>query len=179
MADERNEDQADTGTNQQTRSPQSAFGNQGQQASAFGSQQEQDNGGTSGQPIGGNDSSTGSGTTLTQGADFGGQSASGQAQPGGSGNSETLTADQGSNAGSGTTTGGSSGGSSGEGFIGAHGSGSDDDLQDGGSPRSGGNASSANATGGSDFADQGQGALDDEDDSDSGSAVGGFTGSGI
>ena len=36
--------------------------------------------GTSGQPIGGNDSNTGTGTTSSQGADFGGQSSSGQAQ---------------------------------------------------------------------------------------------------
>jgi hypothetical protein len=37
-------------------------------------------GSTSGQPIGGNDSGTGSGTPLTQGAEFGGQAATGQTE---------------------------------------------------------------------------------------------------
>lgn len=82
-------------------------------------------GGTSGQPIGGNDSSTGSGTTLSQGADFGGQSATGQAQQN-DGSGDTLTTDQSSESSSQS----SQGGSQGEGFIGSQGSGSDDSLQD-------------------------------------------------
>ena len=95
-----------------------------------------------GQPIGGNDSNTGSGTTLTQGADFGGQSSSGQTQSSG-GSGDTLTADQDSGFGQGTTSnaggssvgrdqtsGGSSGIGGGEGFIGSQGSGSDDYLQE-------------------------------------------------
>jgi hypothetical protein len=53
---------------------------------------------------------------------------------------------------------GSSSRSSDENFIGSQGTGSGDYLQEGGS--------SGNATGGSDFAEQGQGALD-EDDSNS------------
>ena len=109
-------------------------------------------GGTSGQPIGGNDSSTGSGTTLSQGADFGRQSATGQAQQN-DGSGDTLTTDQSSESSSQS----SQGGSQGEGFIGSQGSGSDDYLQDK-------NPSGENATGGSDFANQGRGALDEEED---------------
>jgi hypothetical protein len=107
--------------------------------------------GMSGQPIGGNDSNTGTGTTLTQGADFGGQSATGQAQPN-DGSGDTRTADQRSSA-----------SSRDEGFIGSQSGQSDDYLREK-------NPSGAAATGGSDFARQGRGALDEEDDeSDSGS----------
>jgi hypothetical protein len=61
--------------------------------------------------------------------------------------------------------GASGGGSTGEGFIGAQGTGSDDYLQ----KREGATgASSAQATDGSDFAQQGRGALDDEDDESGG-----------
>src|SRR6476619_2927278 len=59
---------------------QSTMSNQGSEGS-FGGQSQTD--GMSVQPIGGNDSNTGSGTTLSQGAEFGGQSSTGQAQSGG------------------------------------------------------------------------------------------------
>jgi hypothetical protein len=129
----------------------------------------------SGQPIGGNDSNTGTGTTLTQGADFGGQSASGQAQPS-NGSGQTMTANRDSGSGQGTTSnaggstvgsdqtsGGSSGTSGGQGFIGSQGSGSDDYLQQGGSQENL-RSSGSDATGGSDFASEGRGALDEDDD---------------
>ena len=100
MADERDEDQFDTeGQSKQQTTGQQGQQNelgqqQGQQAGGLGSQQSMsgqdsgsqgsDLGAGSGQPIGGNDSRTGSGTTMSQGADFGGQSATGQTQSGGS-----------------------------------------------------------------------------------------------
>jgi hypothetical protein len=164
------------------------------------------------QPIGGNDSATGSGTPLTQGAEFGGDSVVGQTQPGSGseprrsmgthgtefgqfgdatgpsgqqGQSGTGQADLGSQAGS-TLAGrsdqqelGDVGGeidqpasygggirgrqsnSEGEGFILQQDSGSDD-LQGRASP------SSANATGGSDFAPQGRGATEDEEQEETG-----------
>ena len=111
------------------------------------------NDGTSGQPIGGNDTNTGTGTTLTQGADFAGQSATGQTQPN-DGRGDTLATDE-----SGSSTQSGQRGPQGEGFIGSQGSGSDEYLQDQ-------NPSGADATGGSDFANQGRGALDKEDESD-------------
>jgi hypothetical protein len=95
-------------------------------------------GGMGGQPIGGNDSNTGSGTTLTQGAEFGGQSSSDRTQ---SSSGET---------GGGLGTGGSAGGTTGEGFILHQGSGTD--------------ASSAEATEGEDFAAEGRGALEGEEE---------------
>lgn len=119
----------------------------------------------SGQPIGGNDSNTGSGTALTQGADFGGQSSSGQAQSSGS---DKLKSDQGPGVGTQSTSEGSvppdptDKDSSGRGFIGSKGSGSDEHVQDN-------QDASSKATEGSDFADQGRGALDnDGNESDSG-----------
>ena len=182
MVDERDDDQFDgkESSAQATagqRSDQSEYGSQGRQTmgnqgaegsfggESVGSQSGSAdrngssiaggaNDGMSGQPIGGNDSNTGSGTTLTQGADFQGQSSSGQAQPTAG---DTLTTDQG----------GAGANNSGQGFIGSQGSGSDDYVQD----RTGSeSSSSAEATGASDFANEGRGALDDENDDESGSS---------
>jgi hypothetical protein len=161
-------------------------------------------GGTGGQPIGGNDSGTGSGTPLTQGAEFGGEAATATVQPGSGsmprrsmgtrgsefgefgdatgpagqkGQSGTGQADLGSQADA-TLAGhtdqqdlgdvdqpASYGGgiegrqpeTEGEGFILQQGSGSDD-LQQRKS------ASSADATGGSDFAPEGRGATEDDEE---------------
>ncbi|MFL6765933.1 MAG: hypothetical protein ACJ8FO_12135 [Sphingomicrobium sp.] len=75
MADPSNDEKFDKGKEKQViggqQSHRSEYGRQGDQTDA-----------SSGQPIGGNDSGTGSGTPLTQGAKFGGQSATGQAQTG-------------------------------------------------------------------------------------------------
>jgi len=130
--------------------------NQGAEGSFGGQSSGSD---SDGQPIGGNDSNTGSGTTLTHGADFEGQSSSGQTQTSGNFGQGTTSSAGGSSVGSDQTSGGSSGLSGGEGFIGSQGSGSDDYLQE----RDGSNSpSSSEATDGSDFAKQGRGALDDE-----------------
>lgn len=175
MASERDEDQLG-GTEDRSSNDRETTGQQGQQ-SEFG----QDDG-TSGQPIGGNDSATGTGTTLSQGADFNskgssGQSSSGQSQPSDS-SADTLASDQGDSFGQGTTSnaggssvgtdqtsGGSSGTSGGEGFIGSQGGGSDDLIH------------GESSSGGSDFAKQGRGALD-EDEDESGSSSEGSGGSG-
>ena len=151
--------QAQQPTGQQAQQP---TGQQGQ-PSEFGQQQgQQPTGQQGGQPIGGNDSQAGSGTPLSQGSEFGGQSSSGQTQPS-SGGADTLTSDQGPGVGTQST----SCNSSDEGFIGSQDSGSDDYLQDRGSEPSG--SSSAEATEGSDFAKQGRGALEgDEEDSETG-----------
>ncbi|HWI89403.1 MAG TPA: hypothetical protein VNS11_09225 [Sphingomicrobium sp.] len=149
--------------------------------------------GMGGQPIGGDDSNTGSGTTLTQGADFGGQSATGQAQPssgsepprsmgthgtefgqmsdydrsGQQGQSGTGQADLGTQSDAtlsghtdqqdfGTDQPGSVAGATGrqdEGFM---------------ARQPAGSSSSADATSGSDFAREGRGALDEDDESESG-----------
>ncbi|MFL6829554.1 MAG: hypothetical protein ACJ8D5_02905 [Sphingomicrobium sp.] len=185
-------------------------------------------GSSGGQPIGGNDNQTGSGTTLSQGADVGGQSSSGQSSSGQAGTgsepprsmgtrgsefgqfgdatgpagqqgqSGTGQADLGSQADTtlagrtdqqdlgtdqpGRVGGAGSSGPTGKGFIGAQGTGSDDDLQDQqGSSRGAASPSGADATGGSDFARQGRGALDEEseeDESGAGSTGGGFSGGG-
>jgi hypothetical protein len=168
-----------------------------------------------GQPIGGNDSATGSGTPLTQGAEFGEDNTAGQTQPGSGseprrsmgtrgtefghfgdatgpagqqGQSGTGQADLGSQAGStlagrtdqqdlgeaggevdqpGSYGGGIAGRQSntqGEGFILQQGSGSDD-------PQQRDSAASAEASGGTDFASQGRGSADDEEQGgESGSA---------
>lgn len=88
-----------------------------------------------------------------------GQSSTGQTDFGKSGDTDTLIDKPGFGQGTGSTgTGGNpasqspggTGGSQG-GFVGSQGGASDDDLQEG-------------ATGGSDFASQGQGALDDQDE---------------
>src|ERR671913_479506 len=82
MAEQRDEEEfgGTEGSNEQQ-----TTGQQGQQ-SQFGQQQGKSPTGQSGQPIGGNDSSTGSGPPLSQGSEFGaqsgGQSSSGQAQSG-------------------------------------------------------------------------------------------------
>jgi hypothetical protein len=191
MADERDEDQFD--------------GNQGggrQRPRSEDDRQRDQTAGSSGQPMGGNDSATGSGTPLTQGSgsepprsmgtrgtEFG-QFGDANAPAGQQGQSGTGQADLGSQAATtlagrsdqqdlGIDQPGSVGGASGrqgEGFIGAQGSGSDDYLQEGGPGGLSGDASgasSAEATGGADFARQGRGALDDEDD-ESGSGGGSF-----
>jgi hypothetical protein len=184
MGDASNEEKFDKGKEKQViggqQSHRSEYGGQGDQTEAAG------------QPIGGTDSATGSGTALTQGAEFGGQAATGSGseprrsmgthgdefgqmsdydRSGQQGQSSTGQADLGSQAGS--TLGGRSdqqdldvdqpgrvGGASdlqGEGFILSPGSGSDD-LQQRQSP------SSAEATGGSDFAREGRGALDEDEE---------------
>jgi hypothetical protein len=137
-------------TQQGKTSPQSEFGQQGAKQGSegsFGGQSSgsegvsgmaSEGGGMGGQPIGGNDSNTGSGTTLTQGAEFGRQSSSDRTQ---SSSGET---------GGGLGTGGSAGGTTGEGFILQQGSGTD--------------ASSAEATEGEDFAPEGRGALEGEEE---------------
>ncbi|HSR00393.1 MAG TPA: hypothetical protein VLM36_10810 [Sphingomicrobium sp.] len=177
MADQRddqtNDNQADGSISEQE-----------SQKSAFGQHQngaERD--GTSGQPIGGNDSAAGTGTPLSQGADPGSESATGQANIRPS-SADTLTADENAGTDSTGSEGGSgerSAGSEGQGFIGSQGSGSDDYLQDqeGGSS-SGDTASTySHTTGGTDFAAEGQGALDeDENESDSGSTGDGSQGGG-
>ena len=86
----------------------------------------------------------------------GGQSSSGQADPGRSGETDTLSGERGFGQGtdggqSGSGQPGSSGGSQG-GFVGSQGTGSDAYLREQGS------------TGGSDFAKEGQGALEGEDE---------------
>lgn len=162
---------------QQSRQPTGNHGSEGSfaaqgsdsqsgSADATASSNSRQDDGMAGQPIGGNDSATGTGTTLTQGADF-----SAQGQPG-SAASDTLTAGNDSDFGQGTTSnaggstigsdqtsGGSSGVSGGEGFVGSGGDNSSDYLQ-----QRSGSSGAANA-GGPDFAEQGRGALDDEDES--------------
>ena len=190
MADERENDQStddqDSGgtASQSSSNPQHGFDQQERQA-------RQQGGGMSGQPIRGNDSNTGSGTTLTSGytppnagyeqrlaSDGTGAVAADQGRDSATQTDNRLGQGTNSNAGGSTigtsqTSGGSSGVSDGEGFIGSRGSGSDDYLQE----RSGSeSSSSAAATGGSDFAKQGRGSLDDEDQDDesgSGSRTGG------
>lgn len=142
MADERDDNISDDQDGSPTTGQQSQdneFGSRGQQAGISGSQPTttDQSDGMGGQPIGGNDSATGTGTTLTQGADFSNQSDSA------SGTSDTLTANDDSDFGQGTTSnaggssvgtdqtsGGSSGVSDGDGFIGSQGSGSDEYLSD-------------------------------------------------
>lgn len=65
-------------------------------------------------------------------------------------------------------------GSAGEGFVGSQGTGSGDYLQERGSDSGG----SAEATGGTDFAEKGQGAIEDEDDGSGTGSAGGGLGSG-
>lgn len=189
MAEERDNDQSteeqSSGgpTSQSSTSPQHGFDQQGSES--------REGGGMGGQPIGGNDSNTGSGTTLTSGytppsagyeqrlaSDGTGAVAADQGRDSATHTNSGLGQGTSSNAGGSTigtsqTSGGSSGVSGGEGFIGSRGSGSDEYLQD----RSGSDkASSAGATGGSDFAKHGRGALDDEDQDDesgAGSRTGG------
>src|ERR1043165_9244064 len=98
MADERDEDQfndqegkSDGKQTTGQQSQQNEFGQQRQQATdsqgsegSFGGQSGGQGssalGAGAGQPIGGNDSRTGSGTTLSQGSDVGGQSSTGPTQ---------------------------------------------------------------------------------------------------
>jgi len=164
MANERDDEQFNQTEGRSDQQPagqqnqQQPTGQQGQQDAT--GEQGQGSDGTGGQPIGGNDSNTGTGTPLSQGADFGGQSGTGQTQPSDA-NGETLTSDQQSE----TSSQSSQSGSQGEGFIGSQGSGSDDYLRDE-------NPSGADATDGSDFAKQGRGSLDEDDESDGDSAGG-------
>lgn len=210
MADERDTDKPTKDTDEEK--PQTTGGQQSHR-SEYGDQGDQTER-SGGQPIGGNDSATGSGTPLTAGFDLPGGSSSttgsGVGTPGGAapprsmgtrgdefgqmsdhdrsgqqGQSGTGQADLGAQGDAtlaghtdqqdletdqpGRVGGASGGGSTGEGFIGAQGSGSDDYLQEP-SPLSGktGSSSSAEATGGSDFASEGRGALDDEEDEEAG-----------
>lgn len=141
-------------------------------------------GGTGGQPIGGNDSGAGSGTPLTQGAEFGGQTATAKAQSGAGsmpprsmgarggefgqfgdatgpagqkGQSGTGQADLDPPASYGAGIEGRQPKTEGQGFILQQGSRSDD-LQQRKS------ASSAEATGGTDFAREGRGATEDDEE---------------
>ena len=133
-----------------TRAARPAAGPAVRRPERLGSRQPAAKATASGQPIGGNDSNTGSGTTLSQGADFGGQSSSGQTA-GRPRAAKRCTTDRQSGSRARPARAKSS---SGEGFIGSQGSGSDEYLREGG---------------GSDFARQGRGALDeDENESDSG-----------
>jgi hypothetical protein len=207
MADRDTDDKSGKGQEKQViggqQSHRSEYGSQGEQTESSG-----------GQPIGGNDSATGSGTPLTQGAEFGSETATSQARPGSGsapprsmgthgtefgqmadydrsgqqGQSGTGQADLGSQAGS-TLAGrsdqqelGETGGeidqpasygdgisgrqsnTEGEGFILQQGSGSDDLQQQGTT-----SASSAQATDGEDFAPQGRGALEGEQEDVEGS----------
>jgi hypothetical protein len=108
-------------------------------------------GGMGGQPIGGNDSNTGSGTTLTAGytppRDNRSDAELGQGTTSNAGGSSVGT-DQ--------TSGGSSGVSGGEGFIGSKGGNSDEYLQEKSSPED------------ADFAKRGRGALDEDGDESGG-----------
>jgi hypothetical protein len=206
MPDPNTDETFDKGIAKQTiagqQSHESEYGEQGRQTDGSG-----------GQPIGGNDSGTGSGTPLSQGADFGNEAATGEAQSGSGaepprsmgtkgnefgqfadhdrsgqqGQSGTGQADLGNQSGatlSGHTdqqdfgndqpgrVGGAgqdsgfgkanigSPGSTGEGFIGSQGSGSDDLINRQGA----GSASSAKATDGIDFAEQGRGASEEQDE---------------
>src|SRR5206468_7698887 len=108
--------------------------------------------GASGQPIGGHDSNSGSGTTMNQGSDLGQGSSSDQSSA--NVGADTLTTDHGSSAKGqdgglgGRSQGQSGGGSEGEGFIGSQGAGSDDYLQERGGS---GTGSACEAARGSDF----------------------------
>jgi hypothetical protein len=107
-------------------------------------------GGMSGQPIGGNDSNTGTGTTLT----------AGYTPP--SSSQRTTSNAGGSTVGSDQTSGGSSGTSGGEGFIGSQGTGSDEYLREGGT--SGRTTDSSGAEETTDFANQGRGATEGQNE---------------
>jgi hypothetical protein len=153
---------------------QGRFGGEGQGTAGRGRPGGAGDDGMSGQPIGGNDSATGTGTTLTQGADFDAQAGESSSDRSG-GDTLASNADgrtdrpaqfgQGTTSNSGVsivgtdqTSGGSSGVAGGEGFIGSDASESDDYLrkeQDSGS--------AATAPRGSDFAREGHGALDEDD----------------
>lgn len=119
---------------------ESEFGQQQQQqqqrpsASSSPNARSRPDDGMIGQPIGGNDSKSGSGTTLTQGADFGDQTATGQTQT--RSGSDTNSGDQDSGTGDSTSSSAQA-----RGFVGSQGIGTADS---------------------SDFAKQGRGALDDE-----------------
>lgn len=89
----------------QDSSDQKTAGQQGQ-SSEYGQQGEESADGMGGQPIGGNDSNTGTGTTLTQGADF-------------ALDEHTTSNAGGSSVGKDQTSGGSSGVDGGKGFIGS------------------------------------------------------------
>ena len=162
MAEDRDDQQSNETEGQQNQ-PQTTD-QQGQQQPG---QQQQGQETMSGQPIGGNDSNSGSGTPLSQGADVGGQSSGEQTSSSGqasqSGDTETLSGQQ-DTSGSGGSSGGTGGSSGGEGFIGSQGTDSDEYVQDNATGQSGSDESDK-----TDFADQGQGATDEQDeDSESG-----------
>lgn len=131
--------------------------------------QSDQGGGMGGQPIGGNDSSTGTGTPLTQGyagTTTGGAVAAGRLQGLGSSrlatNQHTTSNAGGSSVGSDQISGGSSGVSGGSGFVGSQADDSSEYLQ------SSERASDAAATSGSDFARHGRGAHDESEDESGG-----------
>lgn len=169
MAEERDEEKF--GGTEGNSGPRTT-GQQDQQKSGLGQPQGQNPTAQSGQPIGGSDSSTGSGTPLSQGSESGapsgGQGSSGQAQPGTG--FDTLTQGGTGGSGDGTSSGftgsGGSGGSTGDGFIGSQGGGSDEYLQQDNQTGQTGSSSAA-ATGGTDFAEKGQGKAEGEDDTGS------------
>lgn len=118
---------------------QQTMSNQGSEGSFGGQSSDRHSaslGAQGGQPIGGNDTNTGSGTTLSQGADFDVEASSEQ-------NHQNRASD--------------------EGFIGSRESGSDAQIENNRSSSSSPNGSSSQATSGSDFASQGRGALENED----------------
>ena len=123
----------DASQSQQTMSDQGSEGSFGGQSSGSHSASL---GAQEGQPIGCNDTNTGSGTTLSQGADFDAGASSEQ-------NRQNRA--------------------SGQGFIGSRGSGSDAQIENNGSSSSIASGSSSRATSGSDFASEGRGALEHED----------------
>lgn len=193
MANERDEDRLgeDQETSQSTSGTQAADPGSKQTTSGQTS-------GSDGQPIGGNDSRTGSGTTTSQGAQFGqgstgnefgqskGESAFGESAVSGGGQSDlgtqadTTLAGRADQQDLGTDQPGSAGSGrqpeTGEGFIGQQGGGSDEYLQERGDSAGGTTTpSGTGATGGSDFANQGRGALDEEEEDESGT---GSTGGG-
>ena len=101
----------------QTDQNDSTMGHQGREGSFGG---ESSGGGMGGQPIGGNDSNTGSGTTLTAGYTPPHEDEFGR---------DTTSNAGGSVVGKDQTSGGSSGVSGGEGFIGSNAGGSDDQFE--------------------------------------------------
>jgi len=184
MADEQDRKELD-GTQSEDR--QQTTGGQQSHRSEYGQQGAQTER-SDGQPIGGNDSQTGSGTPLSQGAEpprsmgtrgsefgeFGDQDGSRQQGQSGMGQSDLGTQADTTLAGRddqqdlGQDQPGSVGGASGqqrEGFIGSQGGGGSEEYL-----RSGEGPSSADATGGTDFANQGRGAQEDRNEDDEGSA---------
>lgn len=147
-------DQETDRQNQQPQGHQQGQQPQGQQqGQQFGQQAQQQPQGHNAQPIGGNDSNSGSGTTMSSGSSTG-ESDTGQASYGNSGQGDAMTQnqnrpDQGQEADLGQ---GAQSGEGGSGFVGSSTDNSSEYLQSGSDSQ--------------DFAEQGQGALDEDDDDD-------------